>query len=253
MKKIIITGAGSGIGRACAIELSKNNDYSLILCGRRESELAVTRTLLANPEQHSVVKIDLSEPETLKAALEPHLKKKNLYAIVANAGIGGANLSGPENRWNEIIDTNLSGTYFLIDACLPHLKDSSHSWKHIVAVSSILGRIGVPHYQAYCASKSGLLGMIRSFATELASSHVLVNAICPGWVNTEMSDAGLKEISIATGRTVEEELKAQMQFVPLQKMAEPREIGALTSFLVSGAQTSITGQAIDINNGAWMG
>jgi NAD(P)-dependent dehydrogenase (short-subunit alcohol dehydrogenase family) len=121
-----------------------------------------------------------------------------------------------------------------------------------VIVSSVLARLGVPGYSAYCASKAGLLGLTRSLAAELAPEKILVNAICPGWVRTEMADAGIRDMALGSGQSREQILTAQMSQIPLGKMSEADEIGRLIRFLVSGEQTSITGQALDINNGARM-
>ena len=116
----------------------------------------------------------------------------------------------------------------------------------------MLARLGVPKYSAYCASKAGLLGLIRSWAAEFAVERILVNAICPGWVDTEMAKEGLENIAKASGRSVEGVREAEMDRVPLGKMSSPSEVAALVQFLVSGSQTSITGQALDINGGAVM-
>ena len=119
--------------------------------------------------------------------------------------------------------------------------------------SSILSRFGVPTQPAYVASKTALLGLVRSLATQYARDGILINAINPGWVNTEMARNRIQEMSEEEGGTYESMLEAQKQYVPTGKFSEPEEIAALVEFLFSNAQTSITGQAIDINGGAWMG
>jgi NAD(P)-dependent dehydrogenase (short-subunit alcohol dehydrogenase family) len=140
----------------------------------------------------------------------------------------------------------------LIQECLPALKRSTQPYRHIVIVSSVLARLGVPGYTAYCASKAGLLGLTRSLAAELAAEKILVNAICPGWVDTKMSSEGLEGIAAGQGITPEEARREAMARVPLGKMSRPEEIAAFVHFLMSGAQNSITGQALDINGGAVM-
>jgi NAD(P)-dependent dehydrogenase (short-subunit alcohol dehydrogenase family) len=125
-------------------------------------------------------------------------------------------------------------------------------FKKIVILASILAKLGVPGYSAYCASKAGLLGLNRSLAAELAQHKILVNALCPGWVDTEMAHEGLRAFSEALKISKEKALDQAMADVPLGKMSTPDEIAQLTSFLISDAQTSITGQTLDINNGAMM-
>jgi len=119
-KTILVTGAGSGIGRAIAQRLSKNN-YSLILLGRNQDKLEAARNSLESPEKHQCISCDIRLPKDIANALEKS-KINSLYALVANAGIGGENRYLSNDRWNEIIDTNLTGTYNTIQECLPYLK-----------------------------------------------------------------------------------------------------------------------------------
>jgi NAD(P)-dependent dehydrogenase (short-subunit alcohol dehydrogenase family) len=249
-KTILVTGAGSGIGRTIAQHLSKNS-YVLVLLGRNLDNLEVTKNSLENPDEHQCISCDIRLKQDVAKALEKS-KIKSLYALVANAGIGGENSYSADDRWHEIIDTNLTGTYNTIHECLPYLKKSKAAFKKIVILSSILARLGVPGYSAYCASKAGLLGLNRSLAVELAQDKILVNALCPGWVNTDMAHEGLQAFSEALKISKEDAHKKAMADVPLGKMSEPEEIAQFTAFLVSDAQTSITGQTLDINNGAMM-
>ena len=249
-KTILITGAGSGIGRAIAQRISKNN-YPLILLGRNQDKLEETRNSLESPEKHQCFSCDIRLPKDIANALEKS-KINSLYALIANAGIGGENRYLSSDRWNEIIDTNLTGTYNTTQGCLPYLKKNKAPYKKIIILASVLARLGVPGYSAYCASKAGLLGLNRSLAIELAPDKILVNALCPGWVDTEMAQEGLQAFSEALKISKEDAHTKAMADVPLGKMSEPEEIAQLTAFLVSDAQTSITGQTLDINNGAMM-
>jgi NAD(P)-dependent dehydrogenase (short-subunit alcohol dehydrogenase family) len=133
---------------------------------------------------------------------------------------------------------------------LPNLRLAKSEYKHILITSSVLARLGVANYSAYCASKAGLLGLMRSWAVQFASEHILVNAICPGWVNTSMAQEGLQGIADGLGMSKSEFYDIAMQSVPLRKMSEPEEIANLVAYLVE--QESITGQAIDINCGSVM-
>jgi NAD(P)-dependent dehydrogenase (short-subunit alcohol dehydrogenase family) len=173
-----------------------------------------------------------------------------LDGIIANAGVGGENNFGKNDRWNEIIGTNLTGTYFTVQYFLDALKRSKNNYKQIIITASVLARLGVANYSAYCASKAGLLGLMRSWAVQYAPDNILVNAICPGWVNTDMAQNGLQGIADGIGISKNEFFDIAMQAVPLKKMSEPEEIAALVYYLLN--QTSITGQAIDINGGAVM-
>ena len=249
-KTVIITGSGSGIGRAIAKTLSERS-YCLILLGRDRSRLEKTRESLNNPADHKSAACDIRQPEEIRKALAES-GVESLYGVVANAGIGGENHYGKEDRWQEIVDINLTGSYHTVQECLPYLRQNSCKFGKIIFISSILARLGVPGYSAYCASKAGLLGLTRSLANELAKERILVNAICPGWVNTKMAHEGLQTFADALSISKQSAYEKAMQEVPLGKMSEPEEIASMVSFLISDDQNSITGQSLDINNGSLM-
>jgi ketoreductase len=173
-------------------------------------------------------------------------------ALVAAAGIGGENEDGDDDRFDDLVQTNLMGTYHSCRATCGHLAPGPDP-RHIVVISSILARIGVPGYTGYCASKAGLLGLVRSLAAELAPAGVQVNAICPGWVDTDMAWEGLDAMAAATGGTREGAYRDAMSAVPLGRMEQPDEIAGTVAWLLSPDARGVTGQAIDHNGGAWMG
>lgn len=245
---IAVTGAGSGIGRSIAKVLAERG-YCLILLGRNLDNLQSTKVLLKNSEQHQCQTCNIRNSAEIKRSLE---NVPSLYGLIANAGIGGENRFGDQDRWGEIIDTNLTGTYQTIQACLPLIKKDRAPFKKIIIISSILARLGVPGYSAYCASKAGLLGLTRSLAAEHSGDRILINALCPGWVNTEMAQEGLQGFADALDISKDQAYKEAMKPVPLGKMSQPEEVAKLVAFLVSEEQTSFTGQTLDINNGALM-
>jgi len=249
-KTVVITGAGSGIGRAIAMTLASQG-YHLILLGRDLSRLEETRESLSDPANHKTHSCDIRKPDEINKALTECGSNK-LYALIANAGVGGENHTGPEDRWSEIIDTNLTGTYNTVQECIPYLKNNTEEFGKIILISSILARLGVPGYTAYCASKAGLLGLTRSLANELAGEKILVNAVLPGWVNTSMAHEGLQAFADALSISKESAYEKAMQEVPLRKMSEPEEVARMVGFLISEEQNSITGQTLDINNGSLM-
>jgi NAD(P)-dependent dehydrogenase (short-subunit alcohol dehydrogenase family) len=232
-KHIVVTGAGTGIGRAVAERLASEG-ARLTLMARDESRLrdvvpgALTKSL------------DIRDRDAVLAAFD-----EPLDGLVANAGIGGPNEHGDGDRFDDIVQTNLYGTYWCVRAAEPLLADGGR----IVVTSSILARIGVSGYTAYCASKAGLLGLVRSLAAELAPRRVQVNAICPGWVDTDMAWDGL---SGWPGLTADEAWEIAKQEVPLRRMSRPAEIAGTVAWLLSEDALGVTGQAIDHNNGAFM-
>jgi ketoreductase len=245
-RSVIISGAGSGIGRAIAIKLSELN-FDCYLLGRNNVHLQKTLIGL-NDGDHYILNADIKNKDSLANTLS--LLRRPVDALIANAGIGGENQWGDNDRWSDIIETNLTGTYQFIQTFLPSLKSSSNNYKHIVMTSSVLARLGVANYSAYCASKAGLLGLMRSMAIEYATDNILVNAICPGWVNTQMSRDGMDGIAKGIGVSTQEFYDIAMQQVPLRKMSEPSEIADIVAYLLF--QQSITGQTLDINNGSIM-
>jgi NAD(P)-dependent dehydrogenase (short-subunit alcohol dehydrogenase family) len=252
-KTYVITGAGSGMGRATAQLLSQNPDVGLVLVGRTSAALEETLSLLNHRPNHIIAAFDIRDASAWQKTLVTHFNDNtNLCGVFANAGIGGENHYGPEDRWDEIITINLTGTYITIMELLPHLRKSTDAFKHIVITSSCLARFGVPNYTGYCTAKTGLLGLTRSLSVQLASEHILVNALCPGWVETEMAKAGIKRLADRGGESYETEFERQLSYVPLGRISQPEEIAAMVAFLFSNQQTSMTGQGIDINNGSYM-
>lgn len=145
-KHIIITGAGSGIGRSTAIELAKETDIQLILIGRTKKTLVETQNLLQKPNDHQVLALDITKKGLLSKFLKSQSSKLNLFGIFANAGTGGENTFGKDDRWLDIMNVNLNGTYYSIMEALPFIQASKEKYKNIVITSSCLARFGVPNY-----------------------------------------------------------------------------------------------------------
>lgn len=253
MKTIIITGAGTGIGAATADRLAGHENLSLILIGRRKEKVEEVRARLSRSEQHVALAADVADKDSFSSALaSADIDSRNVIGIFANAGIGGDNHYGDDDKWDDIIRINLTGTYISVMECLPHLKSSEQEYTNIVITSSCLARFGVPFHSAYCASKTGLLGLTRSLAVEHGEAGILVNAICPGWVETEMAKDSIGRIARDMGTTYDEAFDMAVNEVPLKKMSQPDEIAAMAEFLLLNKEVSMTGQAIDVNNGSFM-
>lgn len=245
-KTYIISGAGSGIGKAIAHKLAETGNRCILL-GRGQSKLQQTLSELKG-NGHQVLIADIRDKQSLAEAAQ-RTSDMVVDGLIANSGIGGENYWGDDDRWDDIINTNLTGTYNFVNTFLPHLANKDTE-RHIIITSSVLARLGVANYSAYCASKAGLLGLMRSWAVQLAPEKILVNAICPGWVDTEMSQEGLQGIADGIGITKNEFYDIAMQSVPLRRMSQPDEIADLVHYLTR--QRSITGQTIDINCGSVM-
>lgn len=263
MNSILITGAGSGIGAATARRLSQRDGVRLLLMGRRKEPLLKVQKSLKDPGNHKVVSLDVSDAETLVAWLgseEANLKRHPLVGVFANAGVGGPNAFGPDDRWEEIIRINMTGTYNTLMACHPYLKVAS-GVTHALVTSSVLARFGVPGQTAYVASKTGLLGLVRSLAVEWSPEGVMVNALCPGWVDTEMARNSIQAMADAQGITYDASKAQQEAILPAGRVSSPEEMAKWVDFLFSGLGEgeevprveTFTGQALDVNSGSWMG
>ncbi len=250
-KHVVVTGAGTGIGRAIAARLGRDG-AAVTLLARERSRLEAVAETIAGPTH--VVTCDIRDRRRVERAVaEASARLGPVHALVASSGIGGANGGDAKSdRFDEIVATNLNGTYYCCRAALTHLAPGPET-RSLVVVSSILARIAVPNYTGYSASKAGLLGLVRSFAAELGEDNIQVNAICPGWVDTDMAWDGLDAIAADTGGTREDAYRDAMTAVPLGRMSQPEDIAGTVAWLLSPDARGVTGQALDQNGGAWMG
>ena len=252
-KHVVITGAGTGIGKAIALRQAQEG-RRLTLFARGLDRLAETASAAREAGAAEVVvrSIDIRDQSAVDAGFDQAVSELGaVHGLVANSGIGGANSDGPEDRFVDLVQTNLVGTYYCLRAAQRHLAPGPEA-RHLVVISSILGRFGVPGYTGYCASKTGLLGLTRALAHELAGDNVHVNAVCPGWVDTDMAWEGIDGMAGAMGISRDEAYQMAMSAVPMGKMSSPEEIAGLVAYLLSPDAGGMTGQGIDMNNGAYM-
>lgn len=250
-RNIVVTGAGSGIGKALARRLVREG-ARVGLLGRTRAKVEHLQNSLGDATH--AVEVDVRDREAVDRAFYAVAKKfGHLHAVIANAGVAGANSpQAPVDRWDEIVRTNLDGTYFTLRA-FEKVMDRAAPVRHAVAISSCLARFGVAGGTAYCASKAGVLGLVRAFAAEWAPQTILVNAICPGWVETPMMERRMQEIAEETRKSPSDTMQEMLGQTLLGRMTEPDEIADLVVFLLSAGGRSFTGQSFDPNNGVWMG
>ena len=240
-KVAIITGASRGIGFAIAKKLHQDG-ADVALCARSP--------IRDFPQERSLaLTMDIRDPKSVDAGIRRIVDRfGKIDIVVNNAGISGViPVDSPDTAaWLDVIQTNVIGTYHVTHSAVPHMPDGGR----IIMISSVLGKFGVPGYTAYCASKTGLIGFTRALALELAPRKITVNAICPGWTDTEMARAGMREIAESEGITVEEFKKQAMSRVPLGEMVQPGEVANLVAFLAAETGSKITAQAISICGGS---
>ena len=247
-KHIVVTGAGTGIGRAIALRLSSEG-ASLSLLARDTGRLEATAASCAGEAR--AIACDIRQRAAVRTAFESAAESGPIHALIANAGIGGSNEEGEDDRFEDLVATNLVGTYHCFRAALRHLEPGPEA-RHLVAIASILARIGVPGYSGYCASKAGILGLVRSMGADLGPENIQVNAVCPGWVDTEMARTGIAGIAKVVGVSPKEAREMAMDAVPMGRMSEPEDIAGMVAWLISRDARGVTGQGLDMNGGAYM-
>jgi len=249
---IVITGAGTGIGRAIALRMA-NEGAKLSLLARRVDRLEeVAEEIRADGGEAQAIYCDIRSKEVVSSSFSKAIQTFGpLRALVANSGIGGPNIVGEEDRFAELVQTNLVGTYQCLRAAQQHLIEDDNT-RSLIMISSCLARFGVPGYTGYCASKAGLLGLTRALALEVAVDRIQVNSICPGWVDTQMARDGIQGMATAMGISVEEAHAEAMKAVPLGRMSKPEDVAGMVAWLLSKDGAGVTGQGLDINGGSWM-
>ncbi len=246
----LVTGASRGIGKAIALLLGARG-VSLVLVGRSERALgeAVGEVVYGGGQARHVVG-DVRDPATLSHAVERAVSAfGGLDIAIANAGISGVTAlgeAGSSERARAIIDTNLLGTMHTFDAAFRVMREGGR----LIAVSSVLAKFGVPGYAAYCASKAGILGLVRAVAHEGGARQITCNAICPGWADTLMAAEGIRSIAQATGVSVAAAKADATQRFPLGRFLEPEEVANFVAYVASPEASGITGQALSICGGS---
>ena len=237
----LVTGASRGIGRACAMELAKWG-AKVALAARQVEKLEEVAEIRAGGGEAFVVALDLGSQESIKVAIGKVAKEfGRIDILVNNAGVtkDGLALRMKPDDWNLVLNTNLSGAFFCIQQVIsPMMRER---WGRIVNISSVVGEAGNAGQANYVASKAGLIGLTKSLAQELGSRNITVNAVAPGFIETDMT-AGLKD-----------EQKAKItQAIPLGRIGTPAEVAVAVRFLCSEEASYVTGNVIDVNGGMYM-
>ncbi|HBV68413.1 MAG TPA: beta-ketoacyl-ACP reductase [Clostridiales bacterium] len=243
MKTAIITGASKGIGAAIASRLNELG-YNLILNYRSNTSSMedLINNFVNKETENVIVQCDIASYEDAKKLIDTAYEKFGVVdVLINNAGITKDNLLPlmSEEEFDTVIETNLKGTF----NCCKHISKKMIKQKHgrIINISSVVGLAGNAGQINYSASKAGVIGMTKSMARELGKKNILVNAIAPGFIQTEMTDK------------IPEDVKAEMmKNIPLQRLGQPSDIADLVEFLISDKASYITGQVLSVNGGYYM-
>jgi 3-oxoacyl-[acyl-carrier protein] reductase len=237
-----ISGASRGIGKACATALSAAG-AKVVLAARQLDKLeeVAAEIRLAGGEAF-VVAIDLSSQDSIKEAFAKAAKDfGRIDILVNNAGItrDGLALRMKRGDWDAVLETNLSGSFFSIQQVIsPMIRER---WGRIVNITSVVAEAGNAGQANYCAAKAGLIGLTKSLAHELASRNVTVNAVAPGFIETDM-----------TGSLPDDHKAKITETIPLKRMGKPEDVAAAVKFLASEEAAYITGHVLDVNGGMYM-
>ncbi len=242
----LVTGGGSGVGKAIAIALAEVG-IEVTICGRRQQSLDTVAQ--SNPRIHGV-SADVTDEASVRALYETAEAARGAFDIVvANAGMSG---SAPAHKttlgdWQRTLDVNLTGAFLTVRPALAGMLERKRG--RIVFVASTAGLKGYAYVAPYVAAKHGVVGLMRALASETAKSGVTVNAVCPGFTETEMLDGSIARIVEKTGRSASEARAMLAATNPQGRLIEPDEVAATVLWLAGEDARSITGQAISVSGG----
>lgn len=246
-----VTGASRGIGEAIArrfaaegarVALAARNEFA---CEKLAGEIRRQRG------EAVAIGCDVTIAASVSSAIAAVVTRWGRIDILVNgAGLGGPTPLGDpdDSRWNAILATNLTAVFRVTREAAPLLPEGGR----VLNISSVLGRFGVAGFAAYAASKHGVIGLTRTLALELAPRQITVNALVPGWVETEMARDGFRGLGEKRGGGEEEGRAMAAKMAPLGRVLDPEEVAGLAAYLASDEAKSITGQAITIDGGQVM-
>lgn len=239
---VLVTGGGSGLGAVLAHDFAACG-ARVHICGRREAPLAAISAASRHISHHSLDVTDEVAMAALFAAIGPQ------HIVIANAGIAESAPLHKTDRamWDRIIAVNLTGAFLTFREGLRVLRDSGESWGRLIAISSIMGLDGYRYASAYSASKHGVNGLVSATAAELDGSGITANALCPGYLEGEMTERSIARITDRTGKSRAEAEAILAATSPAGRLIRAEEVSAEALRLCGPASDRINGQAISIN------
>jgi NAD(P)-dependent dehydrogenase (short-subunit alcohol dehydrogenase family) len=244
---VMVTGAARGSGRAIAERFARDG-YAVAATSRRAASLSEMAELMsAGGAEIFPIGCDVTDREAVaRSVMQIEQRLGPIDVLVYNAGESASApfVSMDDDLWDRMLAVNLTGTYNCMRAVVPAMFKRGHG--RVINIASVAGKIGFAYTAAYVASKHGVLGLTRAVAIEAAPRGVTVNAICPGWMNTDMTTRSIQRIVEKTGRSAEQARKSLERMNPQQRLIEPEEVAALAAFLASSEAAAINGQDVTI-------
>jgi NAD(P)-dependent dehydrogenase (short-subunit alcohol dehydrogenase family) len=249
----LVTGGGRGIGASIVRSLA-GHGAKVSLLGRTASTLESLAAELQSAGAQTFCAIaDVAKRESLEAAFSGARTMFGPIEILINNA--GQAISAPiakrdDALWERLLAINLSGTYFGIQAALPDMLQGGFG--RIVNIASTAGLTGYPYVAAYCAAKHGVIGLTRAVAREVATRNITINAVCPGYTDTDLIREAAAKISAVTGRKVDDALQAMTKSNPQGRLIQPDEVANAVAWLCLPGSESVTGQSIVVAGGELM-